>query len=188
MIGWNEEIKKELGSCGENVFIGHNVVFTNPSEVHLGNNVRIDPFTLITTALEVGDNVQICSHVVLGGGKAHKITIGDWCFIGYGSKLFCASEDYSGEHGPVNEFWGNNKIYRGDITFENFSGIASDVMVFPGVTIPEGCTVGAKSFVYTKNPLEAWGVFIGQPVKFHKARNKENVVRLSTDESFLKKH
>ena len=63
MIGWNEDIKKTLGSCGTNVFIGHNVIFTNPSEVHLGNNVRIDPFTLITTKLTVGDNVQI--------GRAH---------------------------------------------------------------------------------------------------------------------
>jgi acetyltransferase-like isoleucine patch superfamily enzyme len=188
MVGWNEEIKKHLGSCGQNVFIGHNVVFTNPSEVHLGDNVRIDPFTLITTALEVGSNVQICSHSVLGGGKAHKITIGDWCFIGYGSKLFCASEDYSGDHGPVNEFWGNNKIYRGDIKFGNYSGIASDVMVFPGVTIPEGCTVGAKSFIYTKNELEPWCVYLGQPAKFHKSRNKENVIRLSTDPSFLKIH
>ena len=63
----------------------------------LHDNVRIDPFTLITTSLEVGNYVQICSHVVLGGGSQHKITLGDWTFIGYGSKLFCASEDYSGE-------------------------------------------------------------------------------------------
>jgi hypothetical protein len=35
MIGWNEEIKKELGSCGTNVFIGHNVVFTNPKKQNL---------------------------------------------------------------------------------------------------------------------------------------------------------
>jgi len=188
MVGWNEEIKKHLGSCGQNVFIGHNVVFTNPSEVHLGDNVRIDPFTLITTALEVGSNVQICSHAVLGGGKAHKITIGDWCFIGYCSNLLRTCEDYRGEQGPVKEFWRNNKIYRGDITFGNYSGIASDVMVFPGVTIPEGCTVGAKSFIYTKNELEPWGVYLGQPAKFHKSRNKENVIRLSTDPSFLKGH
>jgi acetyltransferase-like isoleucine patch superfamily enzyme len=186
MVGWNEEIKKHLGSCGENVFIGHNVVFTNPSEVYLGDNVRIDPFTLITTALEVGNNVQICSHAVLGGGKAHKVTIGDWCFIGYGSKLFCASEDYSGDHGPVNEFWGNNKIYRGNITFENYSGIASDVMVFPGITIPEGCTIGAKSLIYPKNDLKEWSIYLGNPLQFHKERNKENTIKLSNDPNFKK--
>ncbi|MDB4338364.1 hypothetical protein OAA02_00125 [bacterium] len=188
MVGWNEEIKQHLGSYGKNVFIGHNVIFTNPSEVHLGDNVRIDPFSLITTALEVGNNVQICSHTVLGGGKAHKVKLGNWSWIGYGSKLFCASEDYTGEYGPVNEFWGSNKIYRGDITFEDYAGIASDVMVFPGVTLPEGCAVGAKSFVYTKNDLEPWGVYLGHPMKFHKPRNKENVLSLSIDPSFLKQH
>ena len=186
MIGWNEEIKKELGSYGENVFIGHNVIFTNPKNVHLGNNVRIDPFSLITTALVTGDNIQICSHTVLGGGAKHKITLGDWVFIGYGSKLFCASEDYSGEFGPVNEYWGNNKIFRGDITFENYSGIASDVMVMPSVTIPEGCTVGAKSFIYTKNILEPWNVYLGNPLALHKPRNKENVIGLSKDPNFCK--
>ena len=151
MVGWNEDIKKDLKYCGENVFIGNNVIFTNPANVFINDNVRIDPFSLITTQLEIGSYVQICSHTVLGGGKHQKITLGDWTFIGYGSKLFCSSEDYSGEHGPVNEFWGSNKIFRGDITFNDYSGIASDVMVFPNVNIPRGCTVGAKSFIYTKN-------------------------------------
>ena len=181
MVGWDEKIKKDLKFCGENVYIGQNVIFTNPKEVILGDNVRIDPFTLITTALEVGNYVQICSHVVLGGGNQHKITLGNWTFIGYGSKLFCASEDYSGDYGPVNEFWGNNKIFRGDISFEDYSGVASDVMVFPKVTIPVGCTVGAKSFIYTKNDLKPWSVFIGSPLKFHKERNKENIIKYSRD-------
>ena len=81
-MGWNEEIKKELKYCGENVFIGYNTIFTNPNEVVLGDNVRIDPFCLITTQLEVGNNVQICSHAVLGGGSKQKITLGNWTFMG----------------------------------------------------------------------------------------------------------
>lgn len=187
MSGWNEEIKKELGYCGNNVFIGNNVIFTNPKNVFLNDNVRIDPFCLITTALEVGGYTQICSHAVLGGGAQHKITLGNWNFIGYGSKLFCASEDYSGEFGPVNEFWGNNKIFRGDITFKDYSGIASDVIVLPGVTFPEGCTIGASSFVYTKSKLQEWSVYIGNPLKFHKSRNKNNVIDFSKKEDFIKK-
>lgn len=187
MVGWNEEIKKELGGCGKNVFIGHNTIFTNPSKVFLGDNVRIDPFCLITTALEVDSYVQICSHAVLGGGNQHKIKIGKWCFIGYGSKIFCASEDYSGDAGPVNEFWGNNKIYRGDVTFNDFSGIASDVILLPKVILPIGCTIGASSFVHTKSELSEWAVYLGNPLKFHKSRNKENVINFSKDPDFLKK-
>ena len=167
--------------------ISDKVSIYNPQNIELGDNVRIDPFCLITTALEVGEYAQICSHAVLGGGAQHKITLGKWNFIGYGSKLFCASEDYSGEYGPVNEFWGNNKIFRGDITFKDYSGIASDVIVLPGVTFPEGCTVGASSFVYTKTELREWSVYIGNPLKFHKDRNKENIITLSNDDSFLKR-
>ncbi len=186
MLGWNEEIKKEFKHCGENVFIGQNVMFTNPSEVSLGDNVRIDPFSLITSKLEVGNYVQICSHTVLGG-RDQTIKLGDWTFIGYGSKLFTASEDYSGNDGPVNEFWGRNKTYKGDITLKDYSGIASDVMLFPGVTLPEGCTVGAKSFIHTKNELKSWSVFIGSPPEFHKKRNKKRVIELSKDENFIRK-
>ena len=51
MAGWNEEIKKTLKYCGENVFIGHNTIFTSPEEVVLHDRVRIDPFCLITTNL-----------------------------------------------------------------------------------------------------------------------------------------
>ncbi len=184
MIGWNEEIKKEFGYCGQNVYIGHNTIFTNPSKVFLGDNVRIDPFCLITTGLITSSNIQICSHAVLGGGNQHTITMGEWTFIGYGSKLFCASEDYSGNDGPVNEFWGNNKIFRGDITFRNYSGIASDVIVFPGITLPIGCTIGAKSLVRNQSSLVEWAVIIDkQPVK---RRNAEKIIELAKSKEFHK--
>ena len=185
MLGWNEEIKKHLGSCGKNVFIGHNVMFTQPENVHLGDNVRIDPFTLITSKLETGNNVQICSHAVLGG-REQTIKLGNWTFIGFGSKLFTASEDYSGNDGPVNEFWGRNKTWKGNIELKDFSGIASDTMIFPKVILPEGCTIGARSFVYTKQKLEEWSVWLGDPLRLHKSRNKEKVIELSKDKNFLR--
>lgn len=188
MLGWNEEIKKELGYCGNNVFIGHNTMFANPSKVFLGDNVRIDPFCWISCGLRTGNNIQITSHTVIGGGSQHSVALGDWCFIGYGSKLFCASEDYSGDFGPVNEYWGKNKIFRGDIEFGNYSGIASDVIVMPNVKIPDGCTIGAKSFVYTKNSLIPWSVWIGNPLIFHKNRNKENIIKFANDKEFIKNY
>jgi len=183
---WNEKIKKKLGSCGEHVFIGENVIFTNPSGVIIEDRVRIDPFTLITTNLVVGSNSHICSHVVLGGGSAQKIVLAGWNFIGYGSKLFTASEDYSGEFGPVCEFWGNNKIYRGDIIFESYSGIASDVIVFPNVLLPEGCAIGAKSLIHTKAYLQSWTIFIGNPLKRWGSRDRDMIKKFAVDPGFLK--
>lgn len=208
MIGWNEEIKKSLGSCGENVFIGHNVIITQPQNVFLGDNVRIDPFTLITSKLETGNNVQITAYSMLGGGY-NTIKLGNWTFIGYGSKLFTNSEDYSGDEGPVNEYWGSNKVYKGDIVFKDYAGVASDVIVFPNVTLPEGCCIGAKSLVtkdkwevprhtfengtgfvdvlsWKQYKLEPYSVYVGNPLKFLKKRNKEQILKLSNDPSWLK--
>lgn len=181
MLGWNEEIKKTLGGVGQQVYIGWNVMFANPSKVFLGDRVRIDPFTWITTGLKTGNNIQICSHAVLSGGLQHTVELGNWCFIGYGSKLFCASEDYSGDCGPVNQFWGDNHIYRGDIKFGNFSGVASDVIVMPNVTLPEGCAVGAKSFVYRTKQLEPWSVHYGNPLAKVNERNKTNIEKLAKE-------
>lgn len=186
-MSWNEKIKSELEYCGENVFIGENTIFTNPKGVSLMDNVRIDPFSLITTNLFVDSYSQICSHVVIGGGKEQTVKLGKWCFIGYGSKLFTASEDYSGEYGPVNEFWGNNKINRGDITFKDYAGVASDVIVMPDNTLHEGCLIGAKSFMYSKTFLFKWTVYLGNPLVFKKNRNRDKVIELSNDKNFIKK-
>lgn len=171
-MSWDVEIKKQFKYCGENVFIGKHCVFTNPGEIVLHDRVRIDPFALVTTKLEVGSNSQIMSHVVLSGGVGHQITLEGNNFIGYGSQLFCGSEDYSGKHGLVCDFWFENKVHHGDIKFEKSSGVASMVMVFPGVTLPEGCCIGAKSMVRTKQHLTPWSVWLGNPLKMHQIRVK----------------
>jgi len=183
---WNEEIKKVLGSCGENVFIGPSTIFTCPERVHLDDRVRIDPFCLITTGLETGSNIQICSHVVLSGGRNHTIYMDNWTFIGYHSMLFCGSEDYSGDAGPVNDFWGRNKVYHGDIKFEEYSGVASGVTIMPGIILPMGCTIGAHSFVYKNDILEPWSVLFGNPLRLHKRRNKEQIIISSSSQDYLK--
>jgi len=187
-VGWNEEIKKQLKYCGEDVYIGHNTTFTCPGEVSLMDRVRIDPFSLITTRLDVGSNSHICSHVVISGGKEQFVGLDGWNFIGYGSQLFTASEDYSGDFGPVCEFWGSNKVFRGDIIFKAFSGVASNVIVFPGIILPKGCAVGAQSLVHSndKKKLKSWNIYVGKPLTLLKGRNSNKIIELSKDKDWLK--
>jgi len=180
MIGWNEDIKKELGACGENVKIGYNVIFTNPKKVFLGDNVRIDPFTLITSGLKTGNYIQICSHSILGGSY-NTIYMEDWTTIGYHCQLFTSTEDYSGNYGPVNEYWFKNKRYSGDIIFKMHSGLASNVMVFPNIIFPDGCKIGANSAVYKQINFEPWSIYVGNPAKLIKYRNKDKIIELIHD-------
>ena len=72
------------------------------------------------------------------------------------------------------------------MVLNDYSGLASNVIVFPKVVLPVGCTIGANSLVYTKNELKEWSVFIGNPLKFHKDRFKDNVIKLSQDPNFIK--
>lgn len=188
-MAWNEEIKKKLKYCGSNVFIGDYVVFTAPELIELDDNVRIDPFTLITTGLKCGSYTQICSHAVLGGGSQHTITLDGWNFIGYGSQLFCGSEDYSGKHGPVNDFWGHNMVYHGDICFEKYAGVASQVIVLPGITLPEGCTIGAQSLVHSnmaRRGFMPYSVYMGSPCQFVKHRDKKGIELAMANPDFIK--
>lgn len=188
MAGWNEEIKKTLKYCGENVFIGHNTIFTSPEEVVLHDRVRIDPFCLITTKLEAKSNVLICSHTVMIGGSDQSVIFDGWNWTGYGSKIFTASEDYSGEHGGVGEYWGRNKSTRGDVHFKEFSGLATDVIVFPNIIFPRGCAIGARSLVHTKDKkkLKSWNIYLGSPLKHFKSRNSARVIELSKSKDWIK--
>ena len=178
MLGWNHDLREQLGdpvaARSREVLIGHQVLINDPERVKPGNRVRVDPFTLITCGLETGDNVHICSHVVLGGGRQHTVCLGNWCFIGYGSQLFCASEDYSGRYGPIGDYWGHNKIYRGDITFEDYCGVASQCLVLPGVHFPEGAVVAAQSLVYRTEDLKPWWIHKGTPARPWKPRDRES--------------
>lgn len=176
---WDEKIKDKFGACGENVFIGHGCVFPTPHKIFLDSNVRIDPFCLITCELHVGAYSQIMAHSVISGGISpkgtetpHIVKLHGGNFIGYGSKLFTASEDYSGEYGMIGDQWFENKIHRESIEFAFYAGVASDVIVMPGVKLPEGCAIGAKSFVYSDKFLDPWCLFYGNPLKF-KGKRKQ---------------
>ena len=59
--------------------------------------------------------------------------------------------------------------------------IGSGSVIFPGVIIGMGSSVGALSLV-TK-PLNKWGVYFGIPVKKLKSRNK---ILLEKEKNFIK--
>lgn len=186
-MSWDDSWKKQFKYCGSNVYIGDYCKFLNPEQIILHDNVRIDPYCLVSTALEVGPYTQIMAGAKLIGGKSQKITLKDWTFIGYNSLLICASESYNGP-GPVNEFWfEGNKIYRGDIVLNSYSGIASNCVIFPGIVLPEGCTIGASSLVYTKDELKPWSIFLGNPLRFHKERDKETILSNMKPENIKKR-
>lgn len=161
MLGWNEEIKKELGACGQNVFIGHNVMFARPKEVFLGDNVRIDPFALINCGLVAEGNNQLSSHTIMNGRKT--VHLGEWVGFGYRVTVLTGSEDFTGEFGPANDWFGKNKSFENDVVFETFSNALTNSLILPGCIIPEGAVIGANAVVRPEDELHPYWIHAMRP-------------------------
>lgn len=154
---WTDEWDGSLGTKGEGVEIGRYCVFVFPSLVHLRRKVRVDPYFLSTCGIDAEGWNHLCAHGAFNGGSEGKVTLGRWAFVGWQSLVLTASDSYSGKHGPHGPF-GDNLMHRGDVVFEPFSGVASQSMVMPGTTLPEGCVIGAHSYASPKSNLKPWWI------------------------------
>lgn len=160
--GWDEKWCAHLQECDASVRIGHHVLFMAPQCVVLRGRVRVDPFTCVTSGLVADDAVHVSSHVFINGGPQQTAHLDAWAFVGAGSRLLNASDDFSGAYGPIGPA-GHNRMDRGDIRFGPFAGVAVGVTVCPGVVLPEGCCIAAHGLVTSSDGLLPWGVFACVP-------------------------
>ncbi|SCY39618.1 acyltransferase [Flavobacterium caeni] len=170
----SREILEKMGfaELGANVQISDKASVYNPGKIKLGSHVRIDDFCIISAGeggIEFGNYVHIACYVSLIG--AELIRVGDYVGISSKSAVYSSSDDYSGNFlvGPTIPDQFKNVDNR-PVIFETYSLIGAGTVVLPGVTVAEGTAVGALSLV-TKN-LDAWGIYIGSPIKFIKPRSK----------------
>jgi len=155
---------------GDDVFISDGAEITRPEYCEIGSHVAIDSGFHCTTQLTIGDYVHISPHVAVIGGEDAVLRIGSFVFVSVGSKLICASEEFYGEGlvGPIIPDEYKDNIINKPIVFEDFSGVAANCVVMPGVTIGEGSVVGACSLV--REDTEPWTIYYGTPARPFKAQ------------------
>ena len=171
----NSRDLRKLGikRVGENVEVSKECVITGIENISIGNNVRIDSFSIILAKrgwLEIGSNVHIepFNSIVAHFG----ISLGDFCTISHGVRLFTASADYNGEY--FTNVFPNRKYqkpYSGEIRLESHVIVGANSVVMPNLTIHEGAAVGALSFV--RRSLSSWTVYGGNPLKTIKPRSQK---------------
>ncbi len=164
--------KMGFATLGANVMISDKASIYNPAKIRLGSNVRIDDFCILSAGdgeIRLGDYVHIACYVSLIGSAL--IDVRDFVGISSKSAVYSSSDDYSGNYlvGPTVPVAFKNVDNR-PVIFEQYSLVGAGSIILPGVTIGQGTAVGALSLV-TKN-LEPWGIYIGSPIKFIKARSK----------------
>ncbi|MBK0380666.1 LbetaH domain-containing protein [Mucilaginibacter segetis] len=99
---------------------------------------------------------------VAGGATLYsqgKITIGERSVISQGANICTGTHDYTKSGSPLI----TRPIFIGDNVW-----IAAEVFIHPGITIPDGCVIGARSVVITDMP--EWMVCSGHPCKPIKKR------------------
>ena len=92
---------EELGKIGfkklgKNVLISKKSSIYTPENISIGDNVRIDDFTILSGTIEIGNYVHISAFVALYGKNG--IKIGNYCGCSPRTTIFSATDDFSGDY------------------------------------------------------------------------------------------
>lgn len=159
---------------GKNIKISDKASIYNHDQISIGDNSRIDDFCVLSGKISIGRNVHIAVFCNIAGGEKG-VFIDDFAGLAYGVHVFSQSDDYSGKTltNPTipDKF---KKELKKSVSICRHSIIGTSSIVFPGVIIAEGTSVGAMTMV-TKS-TEAWSVYFGIPAKKIKDRKKDLIL------------
>jgi galactoside O-acetyltransferase len=162
-----------LGSCGERVSVSRKASIYCPSHIHLGCDVRVDDFSVITAGpdavVRIGNHVHIAAHAALFGGGG--IVMEDFSGVSSRVSVYSVTDDYSGE------FLTNPtvpKVLAGvtaePVVLEQHVVVGAGTVILPGVRICIGSAVGALSLV--NEDLPPWGLYAGIPARLVRPRSQ----------------
>lgn len=168
-------------SIGKNVRVSDKASIYDPESIALGDNSRIDDFCVVSGKISIGRYCHITPMCLVAGGEVG-ITLSDFCTLAYGVKVFAQSDDYSGRtmvNSLVPKKFKNE--YLAEVLLERQVIVGAGSIIFPGVTIREGCSVGAMTLV--SKSTQPWGIYAGNPARRIKDRKQD---LLELEEQFLK--
>jgi dTDP-4-amino-4,6-dideoxy-D-glucose acyltransferase len=167
----DELMEMGFGSLGENALLSRKASYYNTKNIHIGNNVRIDDFCIVSAGeggIRLGRNVHISalSSVV---GQA-PIDFEDFSGISNKVAVFSSTDDFvKGMTNPTvpDRF---RRLKHIPVILRKHAVVGSNSVLLPGSDIGEGTSVGALSVVRGK--LDSWSVYMGNPAKRIMARSR----------------
>ncbi|RBW48130.1 acyltransferase [Marinobacter sp. F3R11] len=162
--------KMKFKSLGRDVKISDKASIYNAEMMDIGDFSRVDDFCILSGKVSLGRYCHVTPMCLIAGGVPG-VELRDFCTLAYGVKIFAQSDDYSGET-MVNSLVPREykSEYFASVLVERQVIIGTNSVVFPGVTVAEGCAIGAMTLV-TKS-TEPWGIYVGSPARRMKARKQ----------------
>jgi len=159
--------------------ISPNIRVRHPEFFVVGDDSIIDDFCYFSTKVRIGRCSHIAASCSIAGGIARQFTLGDYCSLSSGVKVWCSSDDFVNDIvAIIPEELGSlkNNLISADVAMDNYTAVGSNSVIMPGNHIPVGTVIGALSFVPAAFDFRPWGVYGGIPVRWISQRNKENVM------------
>jgi acetyltransferase-like isoleucine patch superfamily enzyme len=182
-----------LKKVGRRVVFGRNITLRHPHKIFLGDNCLIDDNVVLDAKGEENEGIRIGANVYVGRNtilscKEGSIYLDDYCNISSNCSLLSETEIRLGKHcflaGHCYLVAGGNHVFddistpimfqpsisKGGIKIGDDVWLAAGVIVLDGVSLGNGCVIGAGSVVHRSLP--AYTVALGNPVQKIKVRGK----------------
>ena len=173
---------KELGlkSYGKDVLISTRAVLYGVKNITIGDNVRIDDFSLLSAVggyIDIHNHIHIAAYASIFGRGG--VTLEDFSGISSYVSIYSANDDYGGDYlvGPTMDHDLIN-VKLAPVTIGKYCTCGTHSTLMPGVKMNEGSILGANSFA--SKDLDDWGIYSGVPAKFLKARKKGLLEKAAT--------
>jgi len=163
----------EFASIGANALISDKASIYGASQIHIGDNVRIDDYSILSAGpggIFIGSFVHIACHCTLIGSE--RIRLADYSGLSARVSIYSSSDDYSGQwmtNPTVPSHFTNVKHCAVEIGRHSIVGAGS--VILPGVSLGDGVAIGALSLV-TKSCAE-FGIYSGVPARFIRQRSRQ---------------
>jgi acetyltransferase-like isoleucine patch superfamily enzyme len=151
----------------------------HPEHLIIGEDSIVDDFCYLSTKVRIGRCTHIASGCSIAGGVERQFTIGDFCSLSSGVKIWCTSDDFANDLVaiiPAGVSQVKTHLICGDVEFGNCTAVGSNSVVMPKNVVPEGTVIGALSFVPIGFDFRPWSVYAGVPIRYLRPRNQENVM------------
>jgi galactoside O-acetyltransferase len=139
------ELRETFGSVGKNVNVHRSCIIFGGKRIHIGSNVRIDCFSMLSAGeqgIMIGDHVHIAVGCYLFGSGG-KITLDDFAGLSARVSLFTATDDYLlgyMTNPTVPDKY--KKVTKGDIILNKHALVGCGAVIMP-------CTLGVAACVAT---------------------------------------